>query len=149
MAASTLQVHGTAVALDDVACLLTGAPGTGKSTIALEMIALGASLVSDDRVDIAQAEGVLVASAPATISGLIEARGLGLLRLTPSPTARLVLLVDLDTPATNRLPSAAFRDLLGIPVPVINGRERQGLAALLAVTLRAGGPIDPDHPATR
>ncbi len=50
--AATTQLHASAVAVDGRGCLITGASASGKSTLALEMIALGAELVADDRVDV-------------------------------------------------------------------------------------------------
>ena len=52
------------MAVGDRAVLLTGASGTGKSTIALELMAYGASLVSDDQVVLVAESDVIVASAP-------------------------------------------------------------------------------------
>ena len=43
-----LTVHGTTVARAGRAVLILGASGTGKSALALQMIALGARLVADD-----------------------------------------------------------------------------------------------------
>ena len=75
------QLHASAVAVEGRGCLITGAAGSGKSTLALEMVALGAELVADDRVDIRRSGKALLLSAPASIAGLVEARGVGILRL--------------------------------------------------------------------
>ena len=70
------QLHGSVVAAGGRAVLITGAAGAGKTTLALEMIALGAELVADDRVDTwpesagPAGPGRLWLSAPAKISGL-------------------------------------------------------------------------------
>lgn len=138
-----VQVHASAVAVDGRGCLITGASASGKSTLAIEMIALGAELVSDDRVDIRRADGRLVMSAPAAIAGMIEARGAGILRLGGRGEAPLALIVDLDTPENARLPEPRRRELLGIACPLLLGRARAGLAALLVVLLRAGGVAVP------
>jgi HPr kinase/phosphorylase len=134
------QLHATAVAVDGRGCLITGASAAGKSTLGLEMIALGAELVADDRVDVRRAEGALLLSAPATIAGLIEARGVGILRLPARAEAPLALIVDLDEAEGERLPEGRWRELLGVACPLVLGRSRVGLAALATVLLRAGGP---------
>lgn len=131
------QLHASAVAVEGRGCLITGAAASGKSTLAVEMIALGAELVADDRVDLRREGGVLVMSAPATIAGLIELRGAGILRLPPRESAPVALVVDLDRAETDRLPPERSRDLLGVPCRMILGRARAGLAALAVVLLRA------------
>lgn len=101
--------------------LILGPSGAGKSALALRLMALGATLVSDDRVEIAAdpaGEG-LVARAPAAIRGLIEARGLGLLGAETCDAARLVLVVDLGQEETERLPPLRQTVLLGRPVPLV------------------------------
>jgi HPr kinase/phosphorylase len=68
-------LHASVVAVDGAGVLILGASGAGKSGLALRMIALGALLVSDDQVLLERCGDVLVARAPETLSGLIEARG--------------------------------------------------------------------------
>src|SRR5690625_1864986 len=113
-----IQCHASAVAVDGRACLITGKSGAGKSTLALEMIALGATLVADDRVGIRRAGDRLLLSAPETIFGLIEARGAGILRLPALAEAPLSLVVDLDREAGMRLPPPATTCILGVHVPI-------------------------------
>ncbi len=137
------QLHGSAVAVGGCGCLITGRSASGKSTLAIEMLALGAELVADDRVDIRLAGERLLLSAPAPIAGLVEARGVGILRLPARAEVPLALLVDLDEAERERLPEARRRKLLGVACPLILGRGRAGLAALAVVLLRAGGVCDP------
>ena len=137
MAEST-QVHGSAIALNDNALLITGASGSGKSTLALEMIALGAELVADDRVDLIRQGDAILASAPETIAGQIEARGIGLIRMPFRTDTQIVMIADMDQFETERLPRPRNRDLLGIPCPVILAKDRMGLAAILMSALRYG-----------
>lgn len=145
-AAEAVQLHATAVAIGDRACLITGAAGSGKSTLAIEMMALGAELVGDDRVEVRRVgDGLLVSALPA-IAGLIEARGAGILRLPARAEAPLALVIDLDEAETERLPDRRSRDILGVPARVLQGRGRHGLAALAVVLLRNGLPLDPDAP---
>ena len=71
-------VHGSCVALTGKGLLITGRSGSGKSALCLQMVALGAELVADDRVQLRREEGQILARAPAAIAGLIEARGIGI-----------------------------------------------------------------------
>ena len=85
------------------------------------MIALGADLVADDRTDIALTDGQLIASAPQPLQGLIEARGIGLLRLPFLANVALKTAVDLDQPELDRLPPLRQMDLLGQTLELIHG----------------------------
>jgi HPr kinase/phosphorylase len=115
-----LLVHGTAVAIDGVAILLRGAPGAGKSDLALRLIDRGARLVTDDQAELRRAEDHILVRAPTEIAGLIEVRGLGILRVDAVVAAPLVLLVDLVPPAeVERLPEGRWEEVLGLNVPVI------------------------------
>src|SRR5690625_797927 len=141
-----LQYHASAVAMGGRACLITGKSGAGKSTLAMAMIALGAELVADDRVEIRRADRQLLLSAPRTIEGLIEARGAGILRLPARAEAPLALIVDLDRAPEGRLPEPVTVDILGLPVPVLASAGQNELASLVTVILRHGLPRPPDEP---
>ena len=112
--------------------LLRGESGAGKSDLALRLIDGGARLVADDRTDLTRDGDRLIARSPATIAGLIEARGVGILRLPPSRLATaaiVVLIVDLvDAADVERLPDATREDLLGVSL------QRVALAPLEAST---------------
>lgn len=117
--------------MDDKALLIIGASGSGKSTLALELIALGAALIADDRVDLVRKGGVLSASPPETIAGVIEARGVGLIDMDHVAGIDVAWIVDLDEIETERLPRSRTRHLLDVTCPVILGKDRAGLAAIL------------------
>ena len=91
--------------------LLLGPSGSGKSDLALRLLGRGFDLVADDRVDIDDG----VAAAPAALAGLLEVRGLGIVRLPYAPTARLALVAELGAPA-DRLPAQARHAGLGLPL---------------------------------
>jgi serine kinase of HPr protein (carbohydrate metabolism regulator) len=95
--------------------LLLGQPGSGKSDLALRLIDRGAVLVADDRVHIA-ADGTLHPAA--TLSGLIEVRGVGILPVPYTAGIPAVLAIDLDGPV-QRLPEAAVREVGGLCLPCI------------------------------
>jgi HPr kinase/phosphorylase len=116
-----ILVHATAIAIADRAVLLRGPPGSGKSDLALRLIDTGARLVADDQAELRRAGAQILVRAPATIVGLIEVRGLGILRVEAVVEAPLAMLVDLVGPGEiERLPEYRFEEVLGLPVPLIS-----------------------------
>lgn len=121
---TAIQVHATCVVLAETGVLLCGPSGCGKSDLALRLVDAGARLVSDDRVELERRDGTLWACAPAALAGLLEVRGLGIVRLDADKCqpagARLRLAVDLvDAEAVERLPDAAERGWLGVDLPLL------------------------------
>jgi serine kinase of HPr protein (carbohydrate metabolism regulator) len=112
-------VHATCVAVDGVGVLIRGAPGSGKSDLALRLIDAGATLVADDYCELAAVEaGPVTATAPAAIAGRIEMRGFGLLRLPHAAAAEIALVVDLSrSEEIERLPDRSTTRLEGRDVP--------------------------------
>lgn len=122
-----LNLHGTCVAFgadasDARAVLLRGHSGAGKSDLAYRLInEEGARLVADDRVDMADLDGVLVARAPAGWIGLLELRGLGLVTLPALEGAPLVLMVDLvERESVPRISEPCYEKLFGRTLPVLH-----------------------------
>lgn len=122
-------IHATAIAIGGRAVLLLGRPGAGKSDLALRLIDRGARLIADDQVVLTLAANGLVASAPPSIAGLIEMRGVGLVPVPPLATAPVALLVDLEA-VPERLPLPASRELAGRMVPVVALRPFEASAPL-------------------
>jgi HPr kinase/phosphorylase len=134
----TLNLHASAVAVAGRGLLIVGASGAGKSGLALRLMSRGARLVADDRVLVARHGASLVASAPAALRGLIEARGVGLLRAEPIEAAALALVVDLDAPAAARLPHPREIAYLGVQIELISGHGVPNLEASLVQLLKFG-----------
>jgi len=105
------QVHASCVSRDGDGVLLIGPAGCGKSDLALRLLGRGFDLVADDRVDIDDG----VATAPAALAGLLEVRGLGIVRLPYAASARLALAADLGS-AAERLPLPSRHTGLGLPL---------------------------------
>ena len=113
------MVHASCVAVGGRAVLITGPSGAGKSALALQLIALGADLVSDDQTALQAVGAQLIARPPAMIAGLIEARGLGLLHLPHLDQAEVALVADLAFTETERLPPQRQITLLGLPLSLV------------------------------
>jgi serine kinase of HPr protein (carbohydrate metabolism regulator) len=115
-----LLIHATAVAIGDRAVLLRGASGSGKSDLALRLIDAGARLVADDQSELWRNGDTLFARAPAAIAGLIEVRGIGIVRIAAPAEAPVVLVADLIAPeAVERLPERRTTAILGLALPLI------------------------------
>jgi len=122
-------VHGTCVALGAKAALLRGGSGAGKSDLALRFMALPREaeleprLVADDQVLVeARSAQELIASAPATLAGKLEVRGLGILDVPHLQQATLVLVVDLvPSEEVPRMPSEPLENTMiaGVAVALL------------------------------
>ena len=108
---SQRRLHGSCVSKDGNAVLVVGPPGSGKSDLALRLLSRGFELVADDQVDIEDG----IASSPSEIAGLLEARGLGIVRLPYRARAQLALIIELD-PQSDRLPMPHRHPELDLPV---------------------------------
>jgi len=138
-----ITLHASCVALYERGVLLCGPSGSGKSALALELMARGAILVADDRTEVFRDGAVLHARAPKTISGLIEARGVGLLRAEALAQVRLCVLVDLGQLETDRLPRHLEEEVLGISLPKVNRVDGAHFPAALIQYVK-GGALDPE-----
>lgn len=132
----TVDLHASAVADGRRALLILGRAGAGKSTLAIEMIALGARLVADDRVRL-RTDGALLLAEPGQ-PGWVEARGLGLIRAgAVGGQVPVALAVDLDAAPESRLPGPRHREWLGVAVDVV-ALPPIAAAATLLLALRHG-----------
>lgn len=93
---SSETIHSSTVAIDGMAVLIAGPSGAGKSDLALRLIDRGAVLVSDDQTMLTRRGQDLVATAPHTIQGKIEIRGIGVVDCPTLPEAPLKLIVRLN-----------------------------------------------------
>jgi len=115
-----ILVHATAVAIEGNSVLLRGPPGAGKSDLALRLIDGGAQLVADDQAELQLAATRILVRSPTTIAGLLEVRGIGIVRVGALAEAPLALLVDLVSPEeVERLPEPRLEEVLGLAIPLI------------------------------
>ena len=135
-------VHGSCVELCGRGALLIGKPGSGKSSLAIELISLGASLVGDDQVVLSDHDGVVIARAQPRTSGpapgAIEARHIGILEAPVCEQVAVAVVIDLDCPELSRLPPSRTISFGPTPIPLVHGRGVHGLGPAVALILRSG-----------
>ncbi len=130
-----VNTHGTCIALSCAGhcagILLQGAPGSGKSLLALRLIdqpGFGAGsaepvrghLVSDDQVLLETVDGMPTASAPPAIDGLLEVRGTGIVKVASSglPVRVDMVIAHAGAADMERMPEPAVIELGGCSLPL-------------------------------
>ncbi len=136
MSRDPMILHATCVAIDGRGLLILGPSGAGKSSLALQLIAMGAVLVADDRTMLRQSDGDIFACAPSAIAGKIEARGVGILEIPYLAEARVGLAVDLERRETGRLPQIHHLQLLDKMLPCLHKADAPHFAAAINAYLR-------------
>jgi serine kinase of HPr protein (carbohydrate metabolism regulator) len=140
-------IHASAVLIGPKAALIRGPAGSGKSSLAWQLLSGAlpfARLVADDRAHIDMTGGqVLVRPAPA-LAGLIEIRGLGIRRLPYEPVAAVGLVIDLAAADAGRLPAREARQttLEGVALPRLAVAAGQDALHLLLAFLKTTPAAD-------
>jgi serine kinase of HPr protein (carbohydrate metabolism regulator) len=116
---SAETVHASTVTRDGRAVLIIGPSGSGKSDLALRLLDRGFTLVSDDQTVVKKDGNRLLASAPPTIAGKLEIRGMGIVEMDRVDNVPVALIVEL-TGDIQRLPDdSRERPILGVRLPLI------------------------------
>lgn len=137
--AVAVLIHASCVAIDGLGVLLLGPPGAGKSDLALRLLDHGARLVSDDQTELNRQENRLIARAPATLHGLLEVRGIGIVNVEALSEVPVALAIDLvPGDSIERMPEPAKVRLLDFEVPLFRLDPFQASApAKLRLAVRA------------
>lgn len=132
-AAPPLYLHANALLLGEKGLLLRGPSGSGKSALTLALMsrfeARGdfARLVGDDRVGVEARCGRLVARPHPAIAGLLEIRGLGLMRVAYEAACVLHAIVDIrgpgETPSRHPEADEKTASICGIALPRLAAKD--------------------------
>jgi HPr kinase/phosphorylase len=135
-------IHATCVVIGEAGILIRGEAGTGKSTLARELVHAArqeghfSRLVSDDRTRVAGRNGRLVARVIAVTAGCLEARGAGIFAVDHEPSAVVRLVIDLSAERPARLPDLEDQAVLLCGVMVPRLRQQAGAPSLCLVLSR-------------
>ncbi|WP_336986038.1 HPr kinase/phosphatase C-terminal domain-containing protein [Altererythrobacter aquiaggeris] len=148
--AGTETFQASCVSVNGRGILITGQPGSGKSSLALSLIDRGATLVGDDAVILSNIGGSLVAAPHPNTENLFEIRNVGLVKMAAGE-APIALLLELAEDAPRFIDAADFRKLCGISIPSIKfwpGDAAAPIRAEWALTRYGLGErtANPSHP---
>jgi HPr kinase/phosphorylase len=111
-------LHGTALSSANSAVFLRGPSGSGKSDLAFRLLPLGFALIADDQVEFSLRLDRPQAGPVESVRGLLEVRGVGLVKVTSAAAAPLRLIVDLmPRDEVPRLPKWEGDMILGVSIP--------------------------------
>ena len=114
-----VNIHASCVAAESRGILILGASGQGKSDLALRLIDRGARLVADDRCDIWFDRDRLWCRPPATLTGKLEVRGIGIVEQPVAGPVPLALAVRLSDRPDRMPPPNQVEMVAGIALPAI------------------------------
>jgi serine kinase of HPr protein (carbohydrate metabolism regulator) len=114
-----VRLYATAIAIGNHAVLLMGPSGSGKSDLALRLVDRGACLISDDYTILEVQDGALLASAPDTIAGKIEVRGIGIVAIPHIDNVAAALVVHLGGPVERMPLRRTMMTIAGVDLPEI------------------------------
>nr|WP_314445602.1 HPr kinase/phosphatase C-terminal domain-containing protein [uncultured Sphingomonas sp.] len=117
---SSETIHASTVAIDGRAVVITGISGSGKSDLALQLIDRGFTLVADDQTIIQKRGTRLHASAPPTIRGKLEIRGIGIVEMPIVEDVPVALVVELTSTIQRYPDDSRERVICGLSVPLIS-----------------------------
>ena len=116
--------------------LIVGSSGSGKSSLAINLLALGSKLVADDQCELIKNNNRFRVSKPASLPNSIEIRGVGLVSVPMVVETSLDWVVDMDEAETERMPDLRFTKIDGYRVPTVFGKNMDELASRIYVLVR-------------
>lgn len=135
-----VNMHATGLVVAGAGVIVTGASGSGKSSLAFELLERGRAtgrfscLVADDQIFLSGQSGGLVMEAPAPIAGLAEMRGYGVARVDHEPAAVVDLMVELVPPGeAPRHRRDKVRTVEGVEIPCLELAERDSAGSARAI----------------
>ena len=129
----SLIMHATCVDINGSGVLIVGRSGSGKSSLAINLIALGSTLVADDQCEIVKKNNKLCVFKPTSLPSSIEIRGIGLVSVPMVVETSLDWVVNMDEAEKERMPDLRFTEIDGYKIPTIFGKNMDDLASRIYV----------------
>ena len=125
--------HATCVDINGSGVLIVGRSGSGKSSLAINLLALGSTLVADDQCELVKKNNRVRISKPASLPNSIEIRGIGLVSVPMVVETSLDWVVNMDEAEKERMPDLRFTEIDGYKIPTILGKNIDDLASRIYV----------------
>ena len=129
----SLIMHATCVDINGSGVLIVGRSGSGKSSLAISLLALGSTLVADDQCELVKKNNRVRISKPASLPNSIEIRGIGLVSVPMVVETSLDWVVNMDEAETERMPTLRFTEIGGYRVQTVFGKGVDDLASRIYV----------------
>ena len=129
----SLIMHATCVDINGSGVLIVGRSGSGKSSLAINLIALGSTLVADDQCEIVKKNNKLCVFKPTSLPSSIEIRGIGLVSVPMVIETSLDWVVNMDEAEEERMPDLRSTEIDGYKIPTIFGKNMDDLASRIYV----------------
>ena len=129
----SIVMHASCVDVNGSGVLIIGRSGSGKSSLAINLLALGSTLVADDQCELVKKNNRYLISKPASLPNSIEIRGIGLVSVPMVGETSLDWVVNMDEAETERMPNLRFTEIDGYKVPTVFGKDMDELASRIYV----------------
>ena len=129
----SLIMHASCVDVNGSGVLIVGRSGSGKSSLAINLLALGSKLVADDQCELVRKNNSFRISKPASLPKSIEIRGVGLVSVPMVKETSLDWVVNMDEVEKERMPTPQFTEIGGFRVPTVFGKDMDDLASRIYV----------------
>ena len=126
-------MHATCVDVNGSGVLIVGHSGSGKSSLAINLLALGSKLVADDQCALVKKNKKFCVFKPASLPNSIEIRGVGLVSVPMVVETSLDWVVNMDEAEKERMPDLRFTEIDGYKIPTIFGKNMDDLASRIYV----------------